>query len=107
MESHLKVCDMGFSALLIGTSRISIADSPESPVNILTMRMRKPRSSDGAMLPRAGQPARADAETQVNPVLHRDGAAQHRVGRDAEIGLIEREPPGHADLVGIGVDCRR
>src|SRR5712691_62504 len=104
---HLKVSDMGRSARLNGTSRISIAESPEVLVNILTTRMRKPRSPGGAMLPQAGQTARADAEAQIDAVSHRDGAAQHRVGRDAEIGLIEREPPGHADLVGIGVDCRR
>src|SRR5712691_12562509 len=29
------------------------------------------------------QPARADAETQVDAVSHRDGAAQERIGRDA------------------------
>src|SRR5882672_11774199 len=104
MESHLKVSDMGRPALLIGTRRISIAESPDSVVNILNTRMRNPRSSGGAMLPQA---ARAHAETQIDAVLHRDGSAQERVGRDAEVGLVEREPPGHAQLAGIGVDYRR
>jgi hypothetical protein len=48
----LKVSDIGRSAPLIGTSRISIADSPESFVNILNTRMQ-----DLAF--RAGKTARA------------------------------------------------
>src|SRR5712691_3718440 len=107
IELHLKVSDMGRSARLNGTSRTSIADSPESLVNILTMRMRKPRSPGGAMLPQTSQAARADAETQIDAVSHRDDAAQDRVGRNAEIGLIEGEPPGHVDQLGVGVDSRR
>ena len=39
MDSHPKVSYMGLSASAIGTSRTSIADSPESLVNILTTRM--------------------------------------------------------------------
>jgi len=39
MESHPKVPDTGLSTPVIGTSRTSIAESPESVVNILTTRM--------------------------------------------------------------------
>src|SRR6266705_2861038 len=45
MESHLNVSDAGLPAPLIGTRRISIADSPESLVNILTTRMPDYRCS--------------------------------------------------------------
>src|SRR6266699_3008550 len=45
IESQPKVSDAGLSAPVIGTSRISIADSPESLVNILTRRMPVYRGS--------------------------------------------------------------
>src|SRR6266704_4781751 len=45
IESHPKVSDAGLSAPVIGTSRTSIAESPESVVNILTTRMPDYRGS--------------------------------------------------------------
>src|SRR5207253_180803 len=64
------------------------------------------RAGAGRWLPRAGQP-RDDAETQTDAVLYRDRAAEERIGRDAEIGLLEREPPGHAYFLRVGLDLRR
>src|SRR5690349_15521323 len=52
------------------------------------------------------QPPRADAETQLESVPDRDRAAEERIRRDAEIALVEREPPGHAHLLRIGLDLR-
>src|SRR5258708_38467132 len=51
MESLPKVPDTGLSTPVIGTSRTSIAESPESVVNILTTRMPDYRGS-GASRPR-------------------------------------------------------
>src|SRR6266849_4150881 len=54
MESHLNVSDAGLPAPLIGTRRISIADSPESLVNILTTRMPDYRGSGPSCSPDEG-----------------------------------------------------
>src|SRR5258706_4197023 len=54
MESHLNVSDAGLPAPLIGTRRISIADSPESLVNILTTRMPDYRGSGPSRCPGEG-----------------------------------------------------
>src|SRR5882672_4366084 len=60
-----------------------------------------------ASLSRARHAPRADAEAQLQAVLHGDRPAQECVGRDAEIGLVERELSRYADAFSAGLDLRR